>query len=156
MRLEEIRNLVKLLEESGIAEIEVSRWWGRIRVSKDSRGAVGTTSIHGNGASRPAAPADEQPASLAPVEPASPVDEERYQLVRSPMVGTFYRAPAPDADPYVEVGQLVEVGQTLCIIEAMKLMNEIESDLRGRVVEIAVENTQPVEYGQVLFKIEPV
>ena len=71
------------------------------------------------------------------------------------MVGTFYRAPAPDADPFVEVGDLVEVGQTVCIIEAMKLMNEIESDFRGRVVKILVENAQPVEFGQKLFLIEP-
>ena len=74
--------------------------------------------------------------------------------VRSPMVGTFYRSPAPDADPYTEVGQRVEVGQTLCIIEAMKLMNEIESEFTGKVVKILVENAQPVEYNQVLFLIE--
>jgi acetyl-CoA carboxylase biotin carboxyl carrier protein len=76
--------------------------------------------------------------------------------VNSPMVGTFYRAPAPDADPYVEVGTVVEVGQTLCIIEAMKLMNEIEAEVRGRVVRILAENTQPVEFGQPLFMLEPV
>ena len=72
------------------------------------------------------------------------------------MVGTFYRAPAPDADPYVEVGDLIEVGQTVCIVEAMKLMNEIESEVRGRVVKILVENAQPVEFGQALFQVEPV
>ena len=72
------------------------------------------------------------------------------------MVGTFYRAPAPDAEPYVEVGSIVEVGQPLCIIEAMKLMNEIESEVSGRIVEILVENAQPVEYGQPLFVIEPI
>ncbi len=72
------------------------------------------------------------------------------------MVGTFYRSPAPDAEPYVEVGDIVEIGQTICIIEAMKLMNEIESELKGRVVQILVENTQPVEFGQKLFLVEPV
>ena len=71
------------------------------------------------------------------------------------MVGTFYRAPAPDADPYVEVGDIVEVGQTVCIVEAMKLMNEIESEVRGRIVQIMVENEQPVEFGQKLFQVEP-
>jgi acetyl-CoA carboxylase biotin carboxyl carrier protein len=71
------------------------------------------------------------------------------------MVGTFYRAPAPDADPYVEVGQMIDVGQTVCIVEAMKLMNEIEADARGRIVAIKVDNKQPVEYGQVLFLIDP-
>jgi acetyl-CoA carboxylase biotin carboxyl carrier protein len=76
-------------------------------------------------------------------------------VVTSPMVGTFYRAPAPDADPYIEVGDPVTVGQTVCIVEAMKLMNEIESEVKGRVVKILVENAQPVEYGQKLFLIEP-
>jgi acetyl-CoA carboxylase biotin carboxyl carrier protein len=74
--------------------------------------------------------------------------------VTSPMVGTFYRAPAPDADPYIEVGDTVEVGQTVCIVEAMKLMNEIESDVKGRIARILVENAQPVEYGQILFLVE--
>ena len=75
--------------------------------------------------------------------------------IASPMVGTFYRAPAPDADPYVEVGDRVEVGQTVCIVEAMKLMNEIEAETRGRVVKILVENAQPVEFGQKLFLVQP-
>jgi acetyl-CoA carboxylase biotin carboxyl carrier protein len=90
----------------------------------------------------------------APTE-APPEDTSRYATIVAPMVGTFYRAPAPDADPYVEVGQTIEIGQTVCIVEAMKLMNEIESDVRGRVVEILVENAQPVEYGQILFHIDP-
>ena len=80
---------------------------------------------------------------------------ENLAVITSPMVGTFYRAPAPDADPYVESGDMVEVGQTVCIVEAMKLMNEIESEFRGRVVKILVENAQPVEFGQKLFLIEP-
>ena len=80
---------------------------------------------------------------------------DKLVAITSPMVGTFYRAPAPDADPYVEVGDMVEVGQTVCIVEAMKLMNEIESEVRGRVVQIPVENSHPVEFGQKLFLIEP-
>jgi acetyl-CoA carboxylase biotin carboxyl carrier protein len=84
-----------------------------------------------------------------------PAKEQRYLEIRSPMVGTFYRTPAPDADPYVEVGNPVEVGQTVCIIEAMKLMNEIESDVQGRIVAVKVEHKHPVEYGQVLFLVEP-
>jgi acetyl-CoA carboxylase biotin carboxyl carrier protein len=100
-----------------------------------------------------AAAAAERPAPVA-AAPASPTAENATVIV-SPMVGTFYRAPAPDADPYVEVGDMVEVGQTVCIVEAMKLMNEIESDFRGRVVRILVENAQPVEFGQKLFLIEP-
>ena len=109
-----------------------------------------------------AAPGDDAPAQVpapsggAPApEPVTTATEERYKTITSPMVGTFYRSPAPDADPYAEAGQLVEVGQTVCIIEAMKLMNEIESDVRGRVVEVLVENAQPVEYGQALLLIDP-
>jgi acetyl-CoA carboxylase biotin carboxyl carrier protein len=86
---------------------------------------------------------------------AVPAKSEKYVAVKSPMVGTYYRAPAPDADPYVEVGSMVEVGQTVCIVEAMKLMNEIESEVRGRVVEILLDNAQPVEFGQTLFLIDP-
>ncbi len=152
MRMDEIRSLVRLLEESEVSEIEVRRWWwGRIRVAKDAAGQV----VNGhappkNGDAPPAVP----PAVASPpVVDAAP--ETGHQQIISPMVGTFYRAPAPDADPYIDVGQRVDVGQTVCIVEAMKLMNEIESDVRGRVVEVLVENTQPVEYGQPLFVIDP-
>jgi acetyl-CoA carboxylase biotin carboxyl carrier protein len=96
----------------------------------------------------------------APSPAAAPEGEGESQAaanlvaIKSPMVGTFYRAPAPDADPYVEENSSVEVGQTVCIVEAMKLMNEIESDVKGRITSILVENGQPVEYGQVLFQVE--
>ena len=98
--------------------------------------------------------------AAAPVAPAvaeapSPAPASSQKAVVSPMVGTFYRSPAPDADPFVEVGDVVEVGQTVCIIEAMKLMNEIEAETKGRVAQILVENTQPVEFGQKLFLIDP-
>ena len=93
--------------------------------------------------------------STAPARPAQATETDRLLAVTSPMVGTFYRAPAPDADPYVEVGTPVEVGQTVCIVEAMKLMNEIESDVKGRIVQILVENAQPVEFGQKLFLVDP-
>jgi acetyl-CoA carboxylase biotin carboxyl carrier protein len=88
--------------------------------------------------------------------PRTGVETESTVAITSPMVGTFYRAPAPDADPYVESGDSVDVGQTVCIVEAMKLMNEIESEVRGRIVQILVENAQPVEFGQKLFLLEPV
>jgi acetyl-CoA carboxylase biotin carboxyl carrier protein len=98
--------------------------------------------------------------AVAPVEtaaavPAAPAGQNNWIEVKSPMVGTFYRSPSPEAAPYVEVGTRVSKGQTLCILEAMKLMNELESELTGIVREILVENAQPVEYGQVLFRIEP-
>ncbi len=88
--------------------------------------------------------------------PAAASSTDHLTAITSPMVGTFYRAPAPDADPYVESGDTVEIGQTVCIVEAMKLMNEIESETRGRIVKILVENAQPVEFGQKLFLVEPV
>ncbi|MEJ2049825.1 MAG: acetyl-CoA carboxylase biotin carboxyl carrier protein, partial [Calditrichota bacterium] len=101
----------------------------------------------------PSATVETKPVS-APLEmPAEEYDANAEKVI-SPMVGTFYRSPAPDADPYVEVGDMVKVGQTLCIIEAMKLMNEIQSEVSGRVKKILVENAQPVEYNQVLFLIE--
>ncbi len=107
-------------------------------------------------ASTPAATA---PAAAAPAEPppapVAPAEEKKLHEIRSPIVGTFYRAPAPDAEPFVHVGSHVTPGTTLCIIEAMKLMNEIQSDVAGTVVKIAVENGQPVEYNQLLFLIEP-
>ena len=102
------------------------------------------------GPARPSAPAP-APAAAAPAKPA----EKPGQVMTSPFVGTFYRTPAPDQPPFVEVGSVVKKGQVLCIVEAMKLMNEIEAEMAGRVVEILVENGQPVEFGQALFRIEP-
>ena len=87
--------------------------------------------------------------------PAAGSETDTRVAITSPMVGTFYRAPAPDADPYIEVGDTIEIGQTVCIVEAMKLMNEIESEIKGRVVQILVENAQAVEFGQKLFLVEP-
>jgi acetyl-CoA carboxylase biotin carboxyl carrier protein len=147
--LVEIRRLIRLVQRTGIGELEVSSGQRKVRIAAQAHPAVGT------GPSPPvavAAPAMEQSAAAAPSVP-KPADAAA--VIASPMVGTFYRAPAPDADPFVEVGDMVEVGQTVCIIEAMKLMNEIESDFRGRVVKILVENAQPVEFGQNLFLIEP-
>ena len=95
-------------------------------------------------------------AQAAPAPPEAASTPSTTVAITSPMVGTFYRAPAPDADPYVEVGDRVEVGQTVCIVEAMKLMNEIEAEVRGKIVKVLVENMQPVEYGQQLFLLEPV
>jgi acetyl-CoA carboxylase biotin carboxyl carrier protein len=165
MRMDEIRKLIELLDESDLTEIEVARWWGwgRVRLSKSSTNHAAAGPAHGNGAGS-AAPAAEKaaespaanPAPATPVAPpAAAAAELRYVAVRSPMVGTFYRAPAPDAEPYVEVGQQVEIGQTVCIIEAMKLMNEIEADVRGRIAAVKVENHTPVEYGQVLYLVDP-
>lgn len=148
--LTEIRQLIRLVQRTGIGELEVSSGQRTVRIAAHAHHAVGA------GPALPVAlgaPAAEGPAPAA--VPPAPKPAENAAVIASPMVGTFYRAPAPDADPYVEVGDMVEVGQTVCIIEAMKLMNEIESDFRGRVVKILVENAQPVEFGQKLFLIEP-
>jgi len=165
MDLKEIRQLVKMVENSDISEIEIEEDGKKLRITKTYPSSNGDIHIVPAPAqSYPvmpqvaapmaaAAPASaEQPAAAAPAQ--APAVNDKIVEVRSPMVGTFYRAPAPDADPYVEVGQTVAVGQTLCIVEAMKLMNEIESEVAGKIVEIMVENAQPVEFNQVLFLIE--
>jgi acetyl-CoA carboxylase biotin carboxyl carrier protein len=160
MKEEEIRRLVKIVEESSIADLEVSRWGRKVKISKypgNSHQApypLAQVQI-------PAAPAGvPMPAPAVPPAPAAgppqPAVAPAQNLVeiKSPMVGTFYRAPAPDADPYVQIGTTVSKGQVLCIIEAMKLMNEIEADFPCRIVKVLVENTQPVEYNQPLFQVE--
>lgn len=150
--LAEIRRLIRLVQRTGIGELEVSSGQRTVRIAAQAHLAVGP------GSSLPvavSAPAADGPAPAAAAAAPAPKPADDSAVIASPMVGTFYRAPAPDADPYVEVGDMVEVGQTVCIIEAMKLMNEIESDFRGRVVRILVENAQPVEFGQKLFLIEP-
>jgi acetyl-CoA carboxylase biotin carboxyl carrier protein len=137
-----IQELVQILREEDLAEIEVRRFFSAVRVRRPG-GEVAVAAPHS-----------------APSPAAAPEGEGESQAaanlvaIKSPMVGTFYRAPAPDADPYVEENSSVEVGQTVCIVEAMKLMNEIESDGKGRITRILVENGQPVEYGQVLFQVE--
>ncbi|HEY6866213.1 MAG TPA: acetyl-CoA carboxylase biotin carboxyl carrier protein [Candidatus Eisenbacteria bacterium] len=148
--LGEIRRLIRLVQRTGIGEIELTSGGRTVRIAATPGSATVTL---------PAPPARGPEPATPPAGGAAPPAETaaggKLVTVASPMVGTFYRAPAPDADPYVELGSLVEVGQTICIVEAMKLMNEIESEVRGRVVRILAENTQPVEFGQALFQIEP-
>jgi oxaloacetate decarboxylase alpha subunit len=150
--LAELRQLIRLVQRTGIGELEVSSGDRTVRIAARSHHPVNV----GFSPAAAFAPTPERPAAAAVgTAAAAPQGTENLVAITSPMVGTFYRAPAPDADPYVESGDLVEVGQTVCIIEAMKLMNEIESEHRGRVVKILVENAQPVEFGQKLFLIEP-
>jgi acetyl-CoA carboxylase biotin carboxyl carrier protein len=164
-----LKQLIETVENADIDTLEISRWATKIRISKSpsvvggfSGSAIGTAPVSiqaqaGSGPSAAAQVAENQAtAPLAPTEaPAAEAKTAGLTDVTSPMVGTFYRAPAPDADPYVEVGDRVKVGQTLCILEAMKLMNELEAEVSGVISEIAVENAEPVEYGQVLFRISP-
>jgi len=152
MRTDEIGKLIELVERSQIDELEVRRWWGTVRIVKNSRGAVYPVEpLRPAPASAPA-PAEAPPAAAAPAPP----DDATLVPVVSPMVGTFYRAPSPAAPPYVEAGARVEVGQVVCIVEAMKLMNEIKSDVKGKIVDVPVDNAEPIEFGQVLFVLEPV
>jgi acetyl-CoA carboxylase biotin carboxyl carrier protein len=155
MDLRKLKTLIDLVAESGIAEIEVTEGEDKVRIVKHAPTLV---------AAAPAAPVQTVMAGAAAALPpataaAAPVGAEaapeppKGNIVKSPMVGTFYRSPSPGAKAFVEVGQAVKPGDTLCIIEAMKLLNEIEAEVAGEVTEVLVENGQPVEYGQPLFVI---
>lgn len=151
MDLKEIRQLIKLVETSEISELEVEEKDKKIRIAKNGP-AYGTAQVIQSPV--PAVATSPAPASPADSILAVPKKSDKIVEVKSPMVGTFYRAASPDSDPYTDVGKTVKAGDVLCIVEAMKLMNEIESEFSGKVVEILVENAQPVEYNQVLFLIE--
>jgi acetyl-CoA carboxylase biotin carboxyl carrier protein len=151
MDLRKLKKLIELVEESGIAELEITEGEEKVRISKSSS----ATQTYATGASALQTLAVASAAAGAAIS-ASAVAEPlpEGQVVKSPMVGTFYRTSTPGANPFVEIGQTVKVGDTLCIIEAMKLLNEIESDKSGVIKAILVENGQPVEYGEPLFVIE--
>ena len=148
MDLRKLKKLIDLVEESGIAELEVTEGEEKVRIVKSVRPAGDTAVMLAAPAPVAAAPA--APAVAAP--PPAPVQPDGVEL-KSPMVGTFYRSASPGAKPFVEVGDSVKKGQTVCIIEAMKLMNEIEADQDGVVKAVLVENGQPVEYGEPLLII---
>ncbi len=154
MDISEIRKLIKLLQNSDVTEIEVTEGDVSVRISRQSAAAQAPAPqvITATVPQQPSAAAPAPAKEAAPEAPAGPPEEH---LVKSPMVGTFYRAPSPDADPFVEVGHKVKKGDVLCIIEAMKMMNEIEAEYDGVVEQILVENATPVEYGQPLFVIVP-
>ncbi len=149
MDIRKIKKLIELLEESDIAELEIHEGEESVRISRHGTAPVVTQAMPTVAAPAPAPAAAPTPAATTSEEPAS-----SGHTVDSPMVGTFYRAPSPGAEPFVKEGQRVEVGDTLCIIEAMKLLNQIESDKAGIVTAILVENGEPVEFGEPLFVIE--
>lgn len=149
MDLRKLKKLIDLVEESGITELEVTEGEERVRIAKQP-GAVAQQS-YVLPAAAPVAAAAVSAAPAATSEAKSELPEG--QVVKSPMVGTFYRSASPDSSPFVEVGSAIKSGETLCIVEAMKLLNEIESDCSGTVKAILVENGQPVEYGEPLFII---
>ena len=164
MNLKEIKELIQFLKEQEIAEFELERGDVKVRIKRAdaNSSATGDTRFIAVHAAAPATaevavPVSATSSSAAPSSPkaAPPTVEEGLHTVRSPIVGTFYEAPSPGAPPFVKVGDVVELGQVLCIVEAMKLMNEIESDVAGEITKKLVTNGQPIEYGQELFVIRP-
>ncbi len=163
MDLNYLRRLLKIFDESSAVELRIEEEGINLRIAKQSSGG---TSVQALPSVYQVQPALQQPSSAAPVAPAvaaeparqeeappAPVIEENLHTIVCPIVGTFYRASSPDAEPFTQVGDRVSAGSPLCIVEAMKLMNEIESDVTGTVVKVLVENAKPVEYGQPLFSI---
>jgi acetyl-CoA carboxylase biotin carboxyl carrier protein len=156
MDIKDIKTLIKMVTETDISDFELENAEEKIRIKR----GVAQEIVHYQApqqfqvtqpfASQPAA----APVAAAPAAAPAPA-AEKGQTITSPIVGTFYRSPAPDAPPYAEVGQVVEKGQVLCIVEAMKLMNEIEAEYRCKILKISKENAQPVEFGDVLFIVEP-
>lgn len=146
----QIQDLIDLLRRNNLTELELERQGVRIRIRHEAGSRPVTVSAQESTPSP-------SPPTVQPVAASGPHSEQNTSLVTivSPIVGTFYRSPSPDADPYVEEGDYVKKGQVLCIVEAMKLMNEIESESDGRIVKILAESTKPVEYGQALFLIDP-
>jgi len=152
--IRKVKKLIELLEESGISEIEISEGEESVRISRYPRpGTVSVQTVHHPSPAPPAPPAPAQTNADSAQAPAA-APAPRGQQVTAPMVGTFYSGPAPGAKPFVEIGSEVKPGDTLCVIEAMKMMNQIESEVAGKVVSILVENGSPVEFGQALFIIE--
>jgi acetyl-CoA carboxylase biotin carboxyl carrier protein len=161
MEISYIKKIIKLVEHSDVDEVEIEEEGKRIRVVKSKNSQLTTYQVpmaqphFFQPVASPHPPVASQPTPEALQSPPPAKAEASFHEIRSPIVGTFYRAPAPDAASYVEVGQIIKPGQVMCIVEAMKLMNEIESDVEGRVVKIIVDNGKPVEYNQVLFLVEP-
>ncbi len=148
MDLRKLKTLIDLVSESNISELEIAEADGKVRIVKASaQAAPAAAAVHF------APPAAAAPVERAPAEPA-PAPAQTGNIVKSPMVGTFYRSASPGSDPFIEIGSTVKVGDPICIIEAMKIMNEIEADAAGTIREILCENGQAVEFGQPLFVIE--
>ena len=154
MDIKEIQELIRFVAKSGVNEVELERDGFKLSIKANAPAPV---------AQVVAAPMPVQVAAPAPVAAAAPApaaapaasNETNYLTITSPMIGTFYRTPGPDKDPFVNVGDLVEPGKVVCIVEAMKLFNEIESEVKGRIVKVLVDNASPVEYGQPLFLVDP-
>ena len=150
MNLKEIKELITLMNENELMELEVEREGMRVRLKKSSAGSIETvTEGHVVPKAVQVIKRDEKSGETAK-------QELNLAAIKAPMVGTFYRSASPEAKPYAEIGQTIEIGQVVCIIEAMKLMNEIKSEVKGKIVEVLVENARSVEYGQPLFMVEQI
>ena len=158
MDLRKLKKLIDLVEESGIAELEITEGEEKVKIVKGGGISMVQAAAAAHTATAAPAPASASPAAPAPAAgapaPAEPPAGQEGHVVKAPMVGTFYRSASPESKAFVEVGQNIKAGETVCIIEAMKLMNEIEADATGMIKAILVENGQPVEYGQPLLIIE--
>ena len=156
MDIRKIKKLIELLEESGIAEIEIKEGEEALRISRMPTGAAVAHQLPPMAALPMAAAPMQAPAkaAAAAAEAAAPQRKANEHVITAPMVGTFYGAPSPGAKPFVEIGDEIKVGQVLCIIEAMKMMNQIEADRAGKVTSVMARNGEPVEFGQPLFVVE--
>ncbi|MBM2839795.1 MAG: accB [Bacteroidetes bacterium] len=160
MDLSYVKKLIKLLSDSDVDEIEIEEEGRSIRLSKHANSSYGAPAVQipvqPAMMQAPIAAAPQAQAMLASAEPSPQAGtQKKLHEIKSPIVGTFYKSPGPDAAPFVDVGSVIQPGTVLCIVEAMKLMNEIESDVSGKIAKIAVENGRAVEYGQTLFLVEP-
>jgi acetyl-CoA carboxylase biotin carboxyl carrier protein len=155
MTIQEIKELIELTKESGVAELEVQRGENRVRIRLSIGGPQTQEIVFSAGAAMPSAPVQQIVQAAAAVVPPPLAPEADTDLVKSPIVGTYYDAPSPGSAPFVKVGDHVQPGQVLCIIESMKLMNEIEAEISGTIVSKLVENGRPVEYGEALFTVKP-
>jgi acetyl-CoA carboxylase biotin carboxyl carrier protein len=153
--LDEIRELIQLVTETGVAELEVQRGENRVRIRRHFGAEFHDITVPGQQPAAKAVPATTAPSSKPTPEPAAPAEKELV-MVKSPIVGTFYECASPGAPSFVRIGETVQPGKVLCIIESMKLMNEIEAEIAGVIVSKLVPNAQPVEYGEALFAIRPV
>ncbi len=154
MNLKEIKEIMKLMNEHEMFEVELEREGMKLKLKKGADGTV--VPVMHQAPANPAAMAPQAVPESRPAEPSASVKASSGVEIASPMVGTFYRSPSPEAPAFVEIGQMVEAGQVVCIVEAMKLMNEIKSEVKGKVVDVLVNNAEPVEFGQPLFLVEPV
>ncbi|MGC6432673.1 MAG: acetyl-CoA carboxylase biotin carboxyl carrier protein [Crocinitomicaceae bacterium] len=163
MNINEIQDLIKFVSKSGVTEVEIEKKDFKITIKSESKKVEQQYIVQAPVASAPVqpavqaapAPAAPAPAPAAPAAEKPAADDSKYITVKSPMIGTFYRASGPDKDPFVSVGQSIGKGDVVCIIEAMKLFNEIESEVSGKIVKVLVDDASPVEYDQPLFLVDP-